>query len=370
MHHTSHIYFFNVNLRIELSQRISYKNYLSSSLHRFLFFTSKNFIIIFMFWKIDYNLYRYKTGKDFTMNINKVALIGAGAIGAYFVWGFQQKKSIDFCVVAEGERKNRLLNQGLIINDQTYHFPVKDYNEAGTVDLILIGTKNNAIEDVAQKIIPMLKDDTIVLSLLNGVESEDILKKYIDEKHIMYSFMRISAERTENSIFFNPVVTDGVIFGEQKGVSDTSRITALKEVFEGAVHYIVSEDIEKDMWIKFANNVANNLPQAILNVGVGAYIDSDHVAHIAQCLWNEVGVLASMRNITLPDYDPSIWAARKNSRFSTLQDLDAKRKTEIDSFAGAVMKLSEKAGVSSPYCDYTYHLIKALEQKNDGIFEY
>lgn len=304
------------------------------------------------------------------MKTNTVALVGAGAIGAYFIWGFEQKRDVDFCVVAEGERKARLQEQGLVINEKTYFFPVKDFEEAGKVDVILIGTKNNAIEEVAQKIAPMLKDTTIVLSLLNGVESEDVLKKYIDEKHIMYSFMRISAERTDKNIFFNPVVTDGVIFGERKGIKDQTRVDALKEVFEGAVHYIVSEDIERDMWIKFANNVANNLPQAILSVGVGAYIDSTHVAHIAQCLWDEVGVLAARRNITLPTYDPSIWASRKNSRFSTLQDLDAKRKTEVDSFAGAVLKLSKEAGVSAPYCDYTYHLIKALEQKNEGLFEY
>ena len=43
---------------------------------------------------------------------------------------------------------------------------------------------------------------------------------------------------------------------------------------------------------------------------------------------------------------------------------------DYDTYFGDDMKLSEKAGVSSPYCDYTYHLIKALEQKNDGIFEY
>lgn len=304
------------------------------------------------------------------MKIKKIALIGAGAIGAYFVWGYQKKQDMDFCIVAEGERKDKLMKEGLIVNDETYYVPVKDYNEAGQMDLILIGTKNNAIEDVAKKVSSLLKDDTIVMSLLNGVESEDVLKKYIDEKHIMYSFMRIAAERIGNSTHFNPDVTDGPIFGEKKGISDTSRIEAVKEAFDGAVHYVVSDDIERDMWLKFALNVANNLPQAILSVGVGAYSDSEHVLHIAQCLWNEVGALANLRGITLPKYDPTTWAFRPNSRFSTLQDLDAKRKTEVDSFAGAVMKLSKEANLSSPYCDYTYHLIKALEQKNDGMFDY
>ena len=58
------------------------------------------------------------------------------------------------------------------------------------------------------------------------------------------------------------------------------------------------------------------------------------------------------------------------ARFSTLQDLDAKRHTEIDMFAGEMIRMGKEYGIATPYCEYTYHLIKALEEKNDGKFEY
>ena len=58
------------------------------------------------------------------------------------------------------------------------------------------------------------------------------------------------------------------------------------------------------------------------------------------------------------------------ARYSTLQDLDAGRHTEIDMFSGALMRMGKELGIPTPYNEYTYHMIKALEEKNDGRFAY
>ena len=63
-------------------------------------------------------------------------------------------------------------------------------------------------------------------------------------------------------------------------------------------------------------------------------------------------------------------AVPPTARYSTLQDLDAKRHTEIDMFSGALMRMGEELGIPTPYNEYTYHMIKALEEKNDGKFDY
>lgn len=56
--------------------------------------------------------------------------------------------------------------------------------------------------------------------------------------------------------------------------------------------------------------------------------------------------------------------------YSTLQDLDAGRHTEIDMFSGALIRMGKELGIPTPYNEYTYHMIKALEEKNDGLFDY
>ena len=61
---------------------------------------------------------------------------------------------------------------------------------------------------------------------------------------------------------------------------------------------------------------------------------------------------------------------RDRARYSTLQDLDAGRHTEVDMFAGTVVRMGRELGIPTPYNEFTYHMIKALEEKNDGKFDY
>ena len=58
------------------------------------------------------------------------------------------------------------------------------------------------------------------------------------------------------------------------------------------------------------------------------------------------------------------------ARFSTLQDLDAKRHTEVDMFSGVLVRLGKQFGIPTPYNALALDIIKALEEKNDGRFDY
>ena len=59
-----------------------------------------------------------------------------------------------------------------------------------------------------------------------------------------------------------------------------------------------------------------------------------------------------------------------SAKFSTLQDIEAGRHTESDMFSGALMRMGKELGIPTPYNEYTYHMIKALEEKKDGKFDY
>ena len=127
------------------------------------------------------------------------------------------------------------------------------------------------------------------------------------------------------------------------------------------------------MWSKFRLNVCNNLPQAIVGVGMGCYQDSAHMKAIRDGLRGELEAIAAAKGI-----DMGLAAASSShgsavpptTRYSTLQDLDAKRHTEIDMFSGALIRMGRELGIPTPYNEYTYHIIKALEEKNDGLFNY
>lgn len=305
------------------------------------------------------------------MKIEKVALLGAGAVGAYFIWGLKDKLGENFCVVAKGERKERLEKEGLVINGEKHLFSVKEPKEAGIVDLILVSSKQDALAEIIEDIKPMVGEHTMVISLLNGVASEEMIGATIGMEHMLYSVMRIASVRNGNEIVFSPEHTAGVFVGE-KGIKEpTERILAVEELFrDTGVRYNFKEDIVYDMWFKYASNVSQNLPQAVLGVGFGAYYDSEHVLFVAKKLWKEVADVANAKGIALEDEFVYFQGPNMKARFSTLQDIDAKRHTEIDMFAGEMIRMGKEYGISVPYCEYTYHMIKALEEKNDGEFEY
>lgn len=305
------------------------------------------------------------------MKIEKVALLGAGAVGAYFIWGLSKKLGENFCVIAKGERKKRLEKEGLIINGEHFQINVTEPEEAENVDLLLVSSKQDALEEAIQDIQKIVTDKTVVISLLNGVNSEEIIGKAIGMEHMLYSVMRIASVRTGNSIVFDPEKTAGVFVGEKGSHIPAKRVLAVEKVFQDTgIRYHFVENILLDMWVKYASNISQNLPQAILGVGFGAYIDSRHMHQIAKALWGEVSQIANAKGIPLQEEFVPFEGVSPAARFSTLQDLDAGRHTEIEMFAGEMMRMGRECQIPVPYCEYTYHLIKALEERNDGKFEY
>ena len=313
------------------------------------------------------------------MKIRSAAVLGAGAVGAYFVYGLMGKKDLDFCVVADGDRKLRLERDGITVDDgkevRTLRPQIRTPQEARGVDLLLVAVKYTALEAALEDIRQIAAPGTIVLSLLNGIDSEEKIGKVIDPSQIVYSLMRVSSERRtrdgKDVISFNPDLGWGVYLGEKGTRVKSERIAAIEDLLAGTTcGAFFVEDIIQDQWAKYASNICYNLPQAVLDLPFGAYFDSEHVAFLRERLFDEVRQVGAALGIEV--LKPSLaWdSCAKTARFSTLQDLDAGRHTEIDMFAGVLMEKAKSVGISVPFTEYTYHAIKAIEEKNDGRFVY
>ena len=308
------------------------------------------------------------------MNIKKVAVLGAGAVGSYVIWGLSNNKNITLGVVADGERNERLKNQGLMINGTKYTPQVWTPEEAHNVDLLIVSLKYGSLRGALKDIQTIVGENTTVMSLMNGVDSEEIIAEKIDKSHILYSFIKVASQKKEDGYHFDPETTIGIIFGELTAPYDSDRIRAIEELFKDTgIHFRATEYAREEMWSKFRLNVCNNLPQAILGAGVGCYRDSVHMKAISDGLKGELEAIAQAKGIDLSKAETSSGrgsAVPPSARYSTLQDLDAGRHTEIDMFSGALIRMGKELGIPTPYNEYTYHMIKALEEKNDGRFNY
>ncbi len=307
------------------------------------------------------------------MDIKKVAIIGAGAVGCYILWGLSQKEDIELSVIASGERKDRFEKEGFFINGRLYQPIVKTPAEAFGADLVIVAVKYNALRSAVSDIKEIVDRHTVVMSLMNGVDSEEVIAAKIGEERIIPALIKVASERKGNRIYFDADTTIGIVYGEKDGKS-TARTREIAELFEGTgLNYRETDVILSEIWTKFRLNVGNNQPQAMLGVGVGAYSDSEHVAALRDGLVKELEAIANAKGIDLSAADPSSSRGSKvfkKARYSTLQDLDAKRHTEVEMFSGAIVRMGKELGIPTPYNEFTYHMIKALEEKNDGLFDY
>lgn len=307
------------------------------------------------------------------MEIKTVAVLGAGAVGSYVIWGLSRRKDIRLGVIAEGERAERM-KKGCLINGTVYHPEVWTPQDARETDLLIVALKYGALPAALEGIRMIIGENTTVMSLMNGVNSEELISEKIGASHVLHSLIKIASHKEGNGYYFNPETTIGIIFGELTAPYQSERVQAVESLFKDTgLHYRVTEHIREEIWSKFRLNVCNNLPQAILGAGVGCYQDSVHMKQISGGLRRELEAVAAAKGIDISQADSSSShgsAVPPSARYSTLQDLDAGRHTEIDMFSGALVRMGRELGIPTPYNEYTYHMIKALEEKNDGKFDY
>lgn len=310
------------------------------------------------------------------MKIKTVAILGAGAVGSYVIWGLAGLKDVRLGLIAQGERQERLRKEGCLINDEVYRPEVWTPEEAHNtgVDLLIVSLKYGALKGALDNIATAIGENTIVMSLMNGVDSEEIISTKIDKSHIIYSLIKVASHREGKEYVFNPETTIGIIYGEEAAPFESERVVAIRDLFDGTgINYRVTDCIKEEIWSKYRLNICNNLPQAIIGAGVGCYTDSEHMKAISAGLRKEVEAVALAKGIDMSrcaDNSSRGSAVPPTARYSTLQDIDAGRHTEIDMFSGAMMRMGKELGIATPYNEYTYHIIKALEEKNDGMFDY
>ncbi len=308
------------------------------------------------------------------MKIKSVAVLGAGAVGSYVIWGLSGKSDLKLGVVAEGERAGRLKQNGCTINGVTYHPEVWTPKGAHGVDLLVVALKYGALPDALESIREVTGENTIIMSLMNGVDSEELIAEKTGSSHMLYSLIKVASHKEGDGYCFDPDTTIGIIFGELNAPYESDRVRAVEELFaDTGIHFRHTEYIREEIWSKFRLNVCNNLPQAILGAGVGCYRDSVHMKAISDGLRQELEAVAAAKGIDMKKAAGSSVhgsAVPPSARYSTLQDIDAGRHTEIDMFSGALIKMGKELGIPTPYNEYTYHMIKALEEKNDGLFDY
>jgi 2-dehydropantoate 2-reductase len=309
------------------------------------------------------------------MKIKTVTLIGLGAMGSFFAPKLASRLgNEDFRVLASGERKRRLESRGVTINGVTHRFSVITPDEPGPSDLVIIAVKDTGLDQAIRDIKNQVGPETLILCVINGVDSEEQIAAVYGWEHVLYSYMRVSIVMQDGVVDFDPGVGK-VHFGEAKNDALSDRVIAVRELFDNCgIRYEIDRDMKRGMWFKFMCNIGENMTCAMLGVPFGAFQVSDHANEIRRKAMWEVIRIANRLGIGLGQQDidaqePVIKGLPFKNKPSTLQDIENKRPTEVAMFAGKVVALGEKLGIETPVNWMFYHGIRVLEEKNTGLFE-
>ncbi|HBF35970.1 MAG TPA: 2-dehydropantoate 2-reductase [Firmicutes bacterium] len=306
--------------------------------------------------------------------IEKVLLSGLGAIGSAFASKLFDSDPEILKVIADPVRIEKYQKNGVTVNDKSYSFQFcKPGSSTGPADLILIAVKQHNLAQSIQDISGFIGENTIILSLLNGITSEEIIgEKYGHEKLLLSFVVGTDAVREGTHTHFSNI--GKIVFGEVKNTTDLSKVKAIQELFDRTqIPYSIPEDMQRELWWKYMMNVGINQTSAVLGAPYGVFQKIGEARELMEMASMEVITLAEKRGINLTKEDIQRYVAVINTlapdgKTSMLQDIEAGRKTEVEIFSGTIIELGLQFGIETPVNQILYRMIRTLELQQKLLY--
>lgn len=305
----------------------------------------------------------------------RVAVKGAGAVGGYF-GALLHKGGLDVTFIARGRHLEAIRARGLHIKspyeDFTIHpTAVEDPRTVSPVDLILFCVKSYDTESSAHQCLPMLKEDTAILSLQNGVDNEAKIAGIVGTEKVMGGVAYIGAAVVEPGVIGH-TAEGRIVFGELRGgISERAR--RLEQMFrEANVPTEVSANIQAILWGKLCWNATFNALNTLVGGEVRALVERPETRALARVVMEEVRAVGVAEGVHLPEeiVDKMLrWTESEAGRIktSTRQDLEMGKPLEVEALNGVVVRKGKAAGIPTPLNFALYGLLKAIDPGAKGV---
>lgn len=308
----------------------------------------------------------------------RVAVVGAGGVGAYFGGRLAQAgESVAF--VARGSHLAAMRETGLRVDSVAGDFVVApaeagdDPARMGPVDVVLVAVKAWQVTEVARTLGPLLGPRTFVVPLQNGVEAADQLAAVLGHERVIGGLCKIVSAIVAPGHVRHSGVPPQVEFGERDG-RRSERVEALRAAFERAqgVSVVVPDEVEVAIWEKFLFIAPFSGVGAVTRQPAGAIRAIPETRDLIERAMFEVAALARAKGVRLLDE-----AVGRNLRYvdslpadataSMQRDIMEGRPSELEQQTGAIARLGREAGVPVPVNAFLYAALLPAERKARGL---
>ncbi|MFB0918555.1 MAG: ketopantoate reductase family protein [Clostridiaceae bacterium] len=302
------------------------------------------------------------------MKIKKVGIVGAGALGVMYGHHFNKVLGKEnFCFIVDAGRKEKYEKEGLLYKGEKEDFTYLSQADAEEpLDLIIYTVKIGSLEAAMENAVPFTGDNTVIMSFMNGISSEEILGDKFGPEKIVYAVVQgMDTIKKGNTV--NLLNVGNISLGEKSG-EITERITAIQKVLDKVgLAWNMPEDILHHSWSKLMLNTGVNQVLAVKNKDYSFIHTDEESRKLMRDAMIEVQTLAKEEGINIKDSEIDKWfeiidSLRPDGMPSMVQDVRAGRKTEVALFSGTVKKLGKKHNIPTPVNDYLYDEIMKIEK--------
>ena len=304
----------------------------------------------------------------------KICVMGAGSIGAYFGGRLASKNDVSF--IARGDHLRSMKEDGLKVKSKVHDdFEISvnatdDLEDIGSVDLVLFTVKAYDTEEAGKQIKPLIDEDTVILSLQNGIDNEKILAEIYGEDKIIGGVAYILSRIKVPGVIHHESL-GRVEIGELDGMI-TKRLKNIRDTFErSGVGCDISTDIQKVLWRKLAFNCALNAMTALTESSLETIVKIDESTEVFKSTIEEAVKVGKASGVDMEE-DQIIGELMKVAaeagpmKSSMLYDREKGKKLEIDPLNGKIIEMGKELGIETPVNRTLYGCLKIINETHNG----
>ncbi len=314
----------------------------------------------------------------------KIAMIGSGAAGSVFAAYLKLGGADLYLVDRYKAHMDKISADGLIFNTPDGSCKIDGFHTAATacdlpaMDIVIIMVKATQTDDIMPDVMSCVGENTVIVSLQNGLGNEEVLEKYVPATRIMYGAGVIGTElRGPGECVSKPEDGIQMFFGAYKKSDNTDRVgDYLAECFnKGGCKTSFETDVRSLLWKKAVTNSGYNALCSVTRLRVREVMDDEYGMALMRQVWREGAAVAEALGVhgilELVEADIENLRANLGDYYPSMaQDsVIHKRQTEISVLSGAIARYGARLGISTPANSVLAQVISAIEGNYDNQYK-
>jgi len=302
--------------------------------------------------------------------MKQILVVGAGSVGGFF-GAHLAKNHPDVSFLLRAPTRDAVKLKGLTVRSVGGSFTVRprvasDARELPNPDLIVLGVKAYDLDEVMDQIEPVLSRETVILTLQNGIDTEDRLIARFKRDCVVGGVAYIYSKIVEPGVI-DHYKKGAVAIGELMG-NESERLLKIKEIFTTAgIPCQLSKDIRRSKWEKMCWNCVFNPVTVLINDSVAKALDHPEMFSVIRQIVGEVTAISATLKVPLPlDMPERVVKATQEIRdihTSMYDDWKAGRHTEIAYLNGYIVEKGRELGIPTPVNEALTAMIKTMTEK-------